>query len=81
MNKTGNIAVDMVTACLAHNKRGTRKIKSISLIPKYWGMFLKHAEKLHPEVEIENEIVFKNVTLKKGSAFMVENLAVEYQKD
>jgi hypothetical protein len=80
MNKTGNIAVDMIAACLAHYKRFNRKIKTITLSHGRWNMFVEYSKKNRPETIIHDEIIFRNVTLKKGHRFMRENMEVELDK-
>lgn len=78
---TGNIAVDAVGACIAHYKGFGKRVKVITLSRKWWTAFERYAKENRPDFEFKNEIEFKNVILRKGSAFMLKNLVVELKKE
>jgi hypothetical protein len=80
MKTTGNIAVDMVNACLTNYRLHYRRLKVISLSHNYWKMFSDHIKKVRPEFEFEDaiEMTKYKVTVRKGHAFMRENLEMEF---
>lgn len=79
-----NLAIDMVTASLAHYARFNRPVENVVLHPLMWEMFKYGLLELHPEIEenIEhfNEVSFKNCNVKKGSELMVKKMYVELKE-
>jgi hypothetical protein len=75
-----NMTMDMIGACLAHYKKQNRPVEAIELHPDKWNEFKKGILELKPEFEDDlnhfGECQFKNVTVKKGSSFMVKSLVV-----
>jgi hypothetical protein len=79
LQKTGNIAVDTVCACLHHNKRYGRRIKYINLSIFYWMHFTEWFKKNVPDVNIDADgVMFNKTVIRKGHRFMVENIEVEF---
>ena len=75
-----NIAIDMVAACLAHYAKFQRPVKEIVLNEALWykwreGM-KERADARGIEFEQYEEVEFNNVTIKRGSKFMTNNMKV-----
>ncbi len=75
--KKRNIAVDMISAALAHYKNYPHlKIKSISLSKLYWVVFKDFMQQAAPEVKIEDAVMFNELIIEKGSMFQLKHLVV-----
>lgn len=76
MIKTGNVAVDMIAAAMAHYKKHNRLVKTVNLSHSYWRIFNVFMKEENPELEIPDEgIQFNNVLIRKGTMF--QRLGVE----
>lgn len=81
-----NVAIDMVGACIKHYKQFNRNVKTITLNEalfykwKEGIMERNEAKELIENLHIEDEMVFANVIVKKGSSFQVKELEVELHK-
>lgn len=81
VTRTGNIAADAITAVLNHYKLFHKKVSVIYLSHGWWKKFSEYAKEVHPEFNFDDTIEFNNVTVKKGSVFMIDNLKVELVED
>jgi hypothetical protein len=77
---TGNLAVDMVGACITHSEQFRRKVTRIILQPKYWNQFSDYVRQSTPDYLFEEEVDFDGVMIVKGSSLMIVPLYVERQE-
>lgn len=81
-----NVAIDMVAACIAHYKKFNRNVKTITLNEALFYKWKQgiiernNVKELVDNLEIHDEMVFRNVTVKKGPSVMVKELEVELHK-
>lgn len=79
--RTGNMAIDMISACMAHHKQHNKKVKFIYLSHKYWNSFIRFIGEKTPEaaeqINTAEAAEFKNVMIKKGSRLQIDPLYVE----
>lgn len=79
-----NLAIDMVSAALAHYQRFNRPVENVVLHPYMWEMFKYGLLELKPEIEPDLEhfeqVQFKNCNIQKGSEFMVKKMYVELRE-
>jgi hypothetical protein len=79
---TGNIAVDMVRACLSHYKEMRRKVQYVELSANYWKLFSEWLKRNAPDKPFTDEgVQFRNTIIRKGHRFMTENLQVVFYPD
>lgn len=75
-----NIAIDMTVAALKHYDRYKRPVDCITLSPAMWDKFKSGILQLSPEKEddinMANQVEFKNCTIKRGSRFMIKSMIV-----
>lgn len=75
---TGNVAVDMIGAALAHYKQYNRTVKIVNLSKSYWRIFTSYMQLQAPELEIPDEgIQFNNVLIRRGTRFQVAAVECE----
>jgi hypothetical protein len=79
--KSGNLAIDMIIACIAHYKKHGRTIKYINLSHAYWQMMSDYLKEYRPEFYFEDQLKYGDVTVRKGWPFMKEHLEVEMDLD
>lgn len=84
--RVGNIAVDMIIACLAHYRKFHKRVEFINLSANFWNEFRKWMGKNAPEKEFTDDgIAFnhggKDVIIRKGHRFMTKNLEVQLHKE
>lgn len=78
--KAPNLAIDMVKACLAHYKRWERPVDTITLCPQLFNRFKEGIEHKAGDALIYDRVEFKDVTVLKGSQFMVERMTVKLKE-
>lgn len=72
---TGNIAVDMVAACINHYTRQGKRVAYIRLDAIHWTMFKGYVLETTPGHELLNdEVDFDGVTIAKGSSLQIKPL-------
>lgn len=79
---TGNVAVDMVSACVSFHRKRNNAIRTVVLHKKYFDLFrlwvektaAKHGRKLTGEEKLE----FDSVEVKQGTKIMTDRLYVEF---
>lgn len=77
--KTGNVAVDMVAACVGHYRRLQRPLKKIILSPNYYELFRYWVlKKAGEERALDAKFEFDSVDIEKGSSLQVEPLYTEF---
>lgn len=76
--QTGNIAVDMLVACIYHYSKHHRRIKSISPLPVLFEMFQDWTIKEFGKDAYAEEYELYGVTIKKGSPFQTKELMIEF---
>jgi hypothetical protein len=82
ITKTGNIAVDMIYACLEHYKQHRKKVQYVNLDKLYWIMFTEWMKRHAPEKPFTDDgIQFNNTIIRKGHRFMGQHLEVEFVKE
>ncbi len=75
---TGNVAVDMIGAALAHYRQGGRTVRIVNLSKSYWRIFTAYMSWQAPELEIPKEgIQFNNVLIRRGTLFQVSAIECE----
>lgn len=79
---TGNIAVDMVAACIYHCERHQKKIKFIALDAIHWTMFKGFVLEKIPMYDLsDGNIEFDGVIVKQGSFLQTKQLYYEVEKE
>lgn len=77
--RTGNLSVDMVAACVYHYRRQMRALKTIYLRPLYFDLFMEYVVKHYGEEHATNaRIEFDGVAIEKGNMFMKDKLSVDF---
>ncbi|QTE37489.1 hypothetical protein J3L18_00025 [Mucilaginibacter gossypii] len=80
--QTGNIAVDMVAACINHYEKQGRKVAYIRLDFIHWTMFKGYVLEQIPAYDLSNgEIEFDDVIVTQGSSLQVKPLYHELVAD
>jgi hypothetical protein len=80
--RTGNIAVDMVAACIYHYEYYKKKLLYIRLHPDVYKMFIEYVVDKIPMYDLSDETVeFDGVKVTKGSSLMTENMYFEVEKE
>ena len=77
----GNIAMDMVTACIDHYKRSPKRLKIIYLNHSYWVRFKNYVLRNDPEYVIPDsgvEIEGCDVTVRRGHGLQVEPMMFDF---
>lgn len=75
---TGNIAVDMLVACIYHYSRHGRRIKSITILPALFDLFQSWNIKEFGSEAYAEEYDLYNVLIKKGSTLQTKELMIEF---
>lgn len=76
---TGYPVIDMVGACINHAERFYRKVRVITLAPKYWDRFMdsiKRIDETYADEKVE-AIDFDGVIVSRGSRFQLKSLKYE----
>ena len=76
--KQGNLAVDMVCACIIHERKFNMPIKSVVLNPAYFDIFKKWVEKKFGEETAQKEFYIDTVSIRKEKIYSGKILMVEY---
>jgi hypothetical protein len=84
--RTGNIAVDMVTACLRHYRKFHKRVQYVNLSANFWDLFKRWMGEKAPEQAFTDEgIAFdhggQTVIIRKGHRFMTQNLEAQLYPD
>lgn len=77
---TGCYAVDLVAACISHQRRQLLLPEFIRLTPKLWKQFALYVLKHSPECYDKDGINFDDVIVQKGHMFQVQQLVMEFPK-
>jgi hypothetical protein len=77
---TGNLAVDMVAACINHAEFHKKKVKHIFLKDAYWIMFTDYVQRSDPEYLFDRKVEFDGVLIRKASIFQRQALYYELEK-
>jgi hypothetical protein len=74
-----NLAVDMCAACILHNRKRARALKTIYLWPRYYALF-QHwvSEQAGIAKALTSTYQFDGVNIEEGSRLQSEPLVVEY---
>lgn len=83
-----NIAIDMVRDCILHYKQFARPIDTITLSPALFHKWKEGLEERnrdlepHEKLDLEGQdrVEFRNVTVVKGSQFMNDGLTVKLKE-
>lgn len=76
---TGNVAVDMVAACVLTYRKQQRALKSVKLRPAYFGKFRLWVKKeFGEEAAISMRYEFDGVHVDLGTRFQLQPLEVEF---
>ena len=79
--QTGNIAVDMVAACINHCERFGKKVEFIRLDKIHWTMFIGYVLEHIPAYDLSDGYVdFDGVTVTEGSFLMTGPIYYELEK-
>lgn len=72
--KTGNVAADAIAACLAHYRKFGRRVQYIELDRLWWVLFTDFVKSKDESLVFDDEIQFRNVTIRKGSRLHSQRL-------
>lgn len=75
-----NVAIDMVSACLAHYKKFNRPVETITLSQGLFEKWKSGMLERKPDLEIHDQMDFRDVTVRKGSIFMFKDMDVKLKK-
>lgn len=77
--KQGNLAIDMVAACIIHTRQQGIEPKAIVLAPAYWGLLQQWVEdKYGTEIAVGAEFFLDTVEIRKESFISGKILHVEF---
>jgi hypothetical protein len=84
--RTGNIAVDMTTACLRHYRKFHKRVQYVNLSANFWDLFKRWMGENAPEIEFTDEGIGwdhggQTVIIRKGHRFMTQNLEAQLYPD
>lgn len=75
-----NPVADMIVAAIAHYEKHNRYIDTVELNKVRWEMFKAYIGRLDPDLDIRDEIHFKDIKVKKMSKFSLGAVKITLQK-
>lgn len=76
--KQNNLAIDMVAACIIHERKYARPIKAIVLNAAYFSLLKKWVAKTYGEEIAEKEFYFDTIEIRQERIYSSKILLVEY---
>jgi len=76
--RQGNLAVDMVAACIIHERKFNLPVKAVVLNPAYFDMFKLWVEKNYGEETALKEFYLDTVEIRREKIYSGKILMVEY---
>ena len=77
---TGNLAVDMVAACINHAEYHKKKVRVIYLKRKLWRSFTDHVKQTMPDYLFTDEVDFDGTLVRQSSLFQTRSMHYELEK-
>ncbi|HXR84331.1 MAG TPA: hypothetical protein VN722_08485 [Hanamia sp.] len=78
--RQGNLAIDMVAACIIHERKFNMPIKAVVLNSAYFDMLKAWVKKTYGEQTAEKEFYLDTIEIRKEKIFSGKSLMVEYYK-